>query len=569
MHPNFTTVAEAVAQVHRYFPDNDLTFQDAQGAETRYSYVEVEAATATRAAALQELGLQAGDRVGLVVMEPEDFVLTFLGALRVGVIPVPMYPPMSFGSVDAWSERTGRILAVSGAKLLVASRRVIDALGDRPVPAPVVAADALRVAFGAPVYPEITPSDVAFLQFTSGSTADPKGVIVTHGSLVANSRGIITEGLQLDASRGDRGVSWLPLYHDMGLIGFVIAPICHGVSIVYIPTMRFIKRPSAWLETVHRHRGAATFAPNFAFALATRRVSEEELARWDLSCLRVVGCGAEPIHPDTMRRFEERLAPCGLLPSAIMPAYGMAEATLAISLKPAPERMQTLVVDAEAFQATGEVRADADAALTAEYVACGVPFRGHEVSVADPETGVHLGENQQGELIFRGPSVTAGYWNNPEATAASWRDGWLHTGDLGFVRDGQIYVTGRLKDLIIINGRNVHPQAVEWAAAVEGVRENHVVAFSVPGEPSERLVVVLETKEQDHAPLKAAVAARVQAELGLAVSEVVCLPSGGLTKTSSGKLQRRKTVTRYLAGELHAPAPRRVRPVEAAPPPAK
>jgi fatty-acyl-CoA synthase len=566
MPPAYRTVAEAIARVSHDFPSHDLTFQDAQGVETRYGAVEMERATAQRAAALQALGLRQGDRVALTVQEPEDFVLIFLAAVRVGVIPVPMYPPMTFGNLDGWLERTSRVLAVSGAALLVASSKVLEALADRALPVPTVAAHRLQGDESAVRYPEITPEDTAFLQFTSGSTSDPKGVVVPHAALLANARGIITEGLQLDGAKGDRGVSWLPLYHDMGLIGFVIAPLCYGVSVTYIPTMRFIKRPSCWMETIHRHRGAATFAPNFAFALASKRVSDEELARWDLSCLRVVGCGAEPIHPETLRRFQEVFARAGLSDTAIMPAYGMAEATLAIALKPAPERPQTLVLDAEQFRRTGEVRPPRDGAPPAEVVACGVPFRAHEVAVADPETGARLPEGQEGELIFRGPSVTAGYWDNPKATAAAWRAGWLHTGDLGFLRDGQVYVTGRLKDLIILNGRNIHPQTVEWAAAVEGVREGHVVAFSVPGEPTERLVLAVETKAADHAALAAQVTAAVQQALGLTVSEVLCLPSGGLTKTSSGKLQRRKTQARYLAGELHALPRARTRTAEGAAP---
>ena len=557
MHAPFRSGSQAIAEVGLRYPENDFVFQDLAGAEARYSFVDIERNTAARAAAIQAHGLGKGDRVGLIVIEPEDFVLTFLACLRVGVVPVPLYPPLSFGNLDAYAERTAKVLESSASRLLIASgklQNVLWALVDRvPSLEKLLPVEKLREASGTPTYPAIHPEDLAFLQYTSGSTADPKGVMVTHGSLVANSKGIIEQGLQLDPTRGDKGVSWLPLYHDMGLIGFVIAPICHGIPVVFIPTLRFIKRPSVWLDTIHRHRGTASFAPNFAYALATRRVTEADLANWDLSCLRVLGCGAEPIQAATMRAFTDKFhTHCKLPANAIMPAYGMAEATLAITLKPAPEPMVTFSLDAELFAETGEAKAPRDGYVAVEHVACGVPFAGHEVCVKDSEGNV-LGDLREGEICHRGPSVTPGYFENPEATAASYKDGWLHTGDLGFIRDGQVYVTGRIKDLIIVNGRNVHPQAVEWAAAeVEGIRKGNVVAFSVPGETGEELVVVCETKadETTHDELREQVKRAVLRELSISASDVLFIKPGTLPKTSSGKLQRRKTRSEYMAGEL-------------------
>jgi len=557
----YRTVAEAIARVGQDWPASGYTFQDLEGNETTYSFADVEKLTARRAAALQALGLQKGDRVGLVIIEPEPFVLTFLAAIRIGVVPVPMYPPLSFGNLDAYVDRTARILESAGAKLLVTSARLsnvlwslVDHVGSLRR---VAAAETLGESDAAPEYPEIDPADLCFLQYTSGSTADPKGVMVTHASLVANSNAIIREGLHLSPLRGDKGVSWLPLYHDMGLIGFVIAPMMFGVGSVFIPTMRFIKRPSVWLDTIHRHRGTASFAPNFAFALAVRRIRESDLAEWDLSCLRVLGCGAEPIQAETMRKFTDLFSTrCGMPTNAITPAYGMAEATLAISLKREGETFSTLSIDAETFSETGRVEAPREGRLVAEHVACGAAFEGHEVAILD-EQGNPMPDGIEGEICHRGPSVTPGYYANPAATALSWRNGWLRTGDLGFVVDGQIYVTGRIKDLIIVNGRNVHPQAVEWAVSeVDGVRRGNVVAFSVPGEMGEELVVLLETKEQDHARLAADVRSAVQREHGLATHEVVCVKPGMVPKTSSGKLQRRKTRELYLAGQLGHPSTR-------------
>ena len=383
----FSTVAQAIAEVGALFPHHGFVFQDLRGEETSYDFPDLERETARRAGALQALGVTKGDRIGLVVIEPEDFVLTFLASLRIGVVPVPLYPPMSFGNLDAYAERTGRVLANAGARLLVASERLQNVLWSLVDTVPslerLVLVEGLVQGDTTPDYPEIEPEDLAFLQYTSGSTADPKGVMVTHGSLVANSKGIICEGLQLDPHKGDKGISWLPLYHDMGLIGFVIAPICHGVPVVFIPTLRFIKRPSVWLDTVHRHRGTASFAPNFAYALATRRVKPSDLERWDLSCLKVLGCGAEPIQPATMRAFVDLYGEhCDLPRNSIMPAYGMAEATLAITLKPAPDTMHTLVIDADHFAEHGQAiePTDADGAVV-EHVACGYAFDGHEVAI--------------------------------------------------------------------------------------------------------------------------------------------------------------------------------------------
>ncbi|MEZ4316638.1 MAG: fatty acyl-AMP ligase [Myxococcota bacterium] len=555
MLPKFTTVAEAIANVGKYFPDNDFVFQDLAGDETSYPFTRIETETAARGKALQDLGLRKGDRVGLVVIEPEDFVLNFLACLRTGIVPVPLYPPLSFGALDAYVDRTSRVLADAGARVVLVSSKLANILWSLVDTVPslekLVKVETLRGGTGTPKYPVIEPDDLAFLQYTSGSTADPKGVMVTHASLVANAHGIVNEGLLL-SPEVDKGVSWLPLYHDMGLIGFVIAPICHAIPVVFIPTLRFIKRPNVWMETIHRHRGTTSFGPNFAYALAARKARPSDLEKWDLSCLRVLGCGAEPIQADTMREFTTLFVEqCALPSNAILPAYGMAEATLAISLKTATEHFKTVVCDAETFQEAGTVAAPREDRPALEHVGCGVPFQGHEVVIMD-DAGHVLGTEREGEICVRGPSVTPGYYNNPTATANAYRDGWLHTGDLGFLHEGQVFITGRLKDLIIVNGRNVHPQAVEWAAAeVDGVRKGNVVAFSRPGALGEELVVVCETMGvDDKDALARAVKLQIQRDLSIATSDVVFLERGSLPKTSSGKLQRRKTRQQYLDGDL-------------------
>lgn len=558
--PRHPTFAHAIANAAITQPEKGFTFQDLEGKETLFTYPRMAEETAARAAAMQAMGMQKGDRIGLIILEPEDFVLTFLAAIRIGVVPVPLYPPLSFGSLDAYAERTARVLRLSEARLLIASSKLQNVLWSLVDAVPtlerLVRAEELNGG-GAwvgrePIYPELKSEDLCFLQYTSGSTADPKGVMVTHASLLANCEAIIEHAMFI-TPENDVAVSWLPLYHDMGLIGFVFAPLCYAIPGVIIPTVRFIKRPSVWMETMHKHRGTVSFGPNFAYALAAKKARPDELARWDLSCIKILGCGAEPIHADTMREFTDLFATnCKMSRSAIMPAYGMAEATLAISLKISTETMQFETVDVDHFAQTGEARPPAAGAgaVSYDHVSCGVAFPGHEVAVFS-ESGERLPDGREGELCVKGPSVTPGYYKNPEATAATFRNGWLHTGDLGYVRNGQVFVTGRIKDLIILNGRNIHPQTVEWAAAsVDGVRKGNVVAFSRPGASSEELVVVVETKAEDLSRLIHEVQTAVRKEISVAPVDVVCLPPGGLPKTSSGKLQRRKTRELYLRKEL-------------------
>ncbi|TVQ93844.1 MAG: fatty acyl-AMP ligase [Deltaproteobacteria bacterium] len=551
----FPTLAHAVAEIGEQYPELGYTFQDTKGEETFYTFPQMAEQTARRAAALQALGLKKGDRAGLIIVEPEDFVLTFFAMFRLGVVPVPLYPPLSLGNLDAYAARTAHVLTSADAKVLVASASLQNILWSQvdkvPSLSKLVKAEDLAKGGANPDLPQITPDDIAFLQYTSGSTSDPKGVMVTHRCLVANCEGIIEHGLQLHPDRGDKGISWLPLYHDMGLIGFVISPILYGIPVVFIPTLRFIKRPTCWLETIHKHRGTASFAPNFAYALVARKAKPADLERWDLSCVKAFGCGAEPIHPETMRQFNKIFGEhCDLSPTALLPAYGMAEATLAISLKPVESVMVTRQVNAEEFQENGVVLDPDPGQPIEEHVACGVAFPGHEIGIF-ADDGERLPDGLQGEIAVRGPSVTPGYFRNPDATQKTFRDGWLFTGDLGYTLDGQVYVTGRVKDLIILNGRNIHPQAVEWAASnVDGVRKGNVVAFSRPGEHSEELVIALETRETDTDRLIADVRKAVQREMSLSLAEVICLAPGTLPKTSSGKLQRAKTRSQYLRGTV-------------------
>ena len=562
------TVADALRDAAaRRGAHNAYTFCDPRDEDKPFTYAGVLDAARARAAALHKLGLRKGDRVAMVVPGAEDFVLNFLGAVLGGLVPVPMYPPIALGKVESYVKNVEHIVSSSGAKVLLITKQVRPILGaglDMGVVEKLALVEDLDLT--APregTEPEVSPDDLCFLQYTSGSTSAPKGVMVTHGNLVANCYAIMVDGLASDKDT-DRGVSWLPLYHDMGLIGFVIAPMFATVPVSFLPTMEFVKRPAYWLEMLHKHKATITFAPNFAYALAARRAKDAEIASWDLSRVRVLGCGAEPIQPSTLRGFVERLAKCGISADALLPCYGMAEATLAISFaRTTGGALAVDTIDAGALRegaakrwvegttVEGDVR-------PVEVVNCGAALPRHEVRVVDAE-GNALPERAVGELCIRGPSVTIGYYGRPEATAEAFRGEWLHSGDLGYLADGAVFVCGRVKDMIIINGRNYYPQDIEWLVQeLEGGRKGAVVAFAcqTEGASSEQLVIVAEWAGKDR-PADAVIAATekrindaVVTEIGLNPWKVILIPAGTIPKTSSGKLQRRKTKEQFEGGSL-------------------
>ncbi|BFO22368.1 hypothetical protein SHKM778_87560 [Streptomyces sp. KM77-8] len=419
-------------------PDSGFTFIQEDGREHFVSWSELSREALRRGRRLLRSGLRKGERIALIVPEAQEFVLTFLGAVSVGVVPVPMYPPMGFSKIETYVEDAAGILRAAGARALLMPRILVDVL------APLVrAVEGLRavvseeffaepLAGSAPRPEAILPEDVMFLQFTSGSTAAPKGVRVTHAGVLANCAAIIS-ALRLKHGQ-DRGVSWLPMYHDMGLVGFVLAPLIARCPVSFLPTLRFALSPGLWLETVSRHRATVTFAPNFGLALAVKHASAEELKRLDLSCLRVVGCGAEPNHPETLRTFAAHFAAAGLRPGAVVPCYGMAEATLAISFSEIGVPLAPDVIQREPYHASGLARPASEAEVPTSQVAsqvafvpCGRPIAGHRILIVDDE-GNPLPERHIGEVVFQGPSVAAGYHGEAEETRRSFTADGLRTG---------------------------------------------------------------------------------------------------------------------------------------------
>jgi fatty-acyl-CoA synthase len=555
------TLIDALDECHLAGDARGYTFVDADGTAVTLGFRTLVDEARQRGRQLAALGLRKGDRVALIIPDAQEFVLTFLGAVTAGVVPVPLYPPLSLGRLDAYLGGLVRTLNAAAIDLVVATAQVQKILWSVmprvPSARDLVTVEALAQGpESREPAPDIAPSDPVFLQFTSGSTAAPKGVVVTHASLCANACAIMGPGLEADPTR-DKAVSWLPLYHDMGLIGFVLAPLMIGMPSVFMPTVAFVKRPTLWMDVVHDHRGTITFAPNFAFARLTKRVGDADLARWDLSCLRVVGCGAEPIHAGTMRAFLERFAPARLSPNAMLPCYGMAEATLAMSFVPLDSPLRVDAIDPDACYAQKRALPAPTSSGALELVSCGRAFPGHELAIFDDEDR-QLGQREIGEIRLRGPSVAAGYFRNAEVTRRVFGgpddDGWLRTGDLGYLAEGHLYISGRKKDILIVHGRNYYPQGIEWLVEeVPGVRKGNVVAFSIPGATSEEVVIVAETQEADavrRGEIAAAIKRHVNEAMALAVGDVTLVGVGELPKTTSGKLQRAQTREHYLAGTL-------------------
>jgi 1-acyl-sn-glycerol-3-phosphate acyltransferase len=532
------------------------------GSEEPITYAGLRQAAGRVAAALRRRGLRPQGKVAIMLPTSRGYFAAFMGALLAGGVPVPLYPPFRLDRIAEYIQREAKILENAEAEILVTfarAARVAELVRDRvPAVGQVLDVDeALADAsLDTPVAADLRGDDTALLQYTSGSTGDPKGVELTHANVLANIRAAAA-GCALGP--GDVSVSWLPLYHDMGLVGGWLMNLVFGTPTVILSPVTFLSRPERWLQAFSTYRGSIACAPNFAFDLIVKRVKAEQLAGLDLSRVRALLNGSEPILPATLERFVAHLAPAGLRREALFCAYGLAENMVAVTFPPPGRGPWIDAIERVAFEQHGDARpaaADAPVGEVLHFVGCGAAVPGHEVRIAD-ERGEPLPDRKQGRILFRGPSAFKGYYRNPEATArVKLPGGWVDSGDLGYTVNGELFISGRVKDLIIKGGRNYYPHELEAAAgAVPGVRQGCVAAFAVRDEAAgtESIVVVAETKEERpdaRAALQQRITEAIAAAVGIPPDRVVLTGPGAVPKTSSGKIRRTDTRRLFLAGEL-------------------
>jgi fatty-acyl-CoA synthase len=532
--------------------------RESDGLERTVTYGALWNEAAAVAGGLRAEGVGRGDPVGLMLPTGNDFLRTFQGILIAGAIPVPIYPPARLDQLDEYAGRQSAILADAGVRVLVTTFEA------KPVAAVlrskvrslrrVATADELAQRGQPSATPEGSGSDPAFIQYTSGSTGQPKGVLLTHDNLLANIRAI---AFGLQALPTDVGASWLPLYHDMGLIGSWLFCLHQGLPLALQSPLSFLARPERWLWSIHERRATLSAAPNFAYELCVRKIQDSAIEGLDLSSWRCALNGAEPVSPDTVERFVARFSRYGFRREAMMPVYGLAESSVALCFPAAGRGPKLDRIERERFEREGRAvpAAEGDAGAL-RILSVGVPLPEHEVLIVD-HSGKEVDERTLGRLVFRGPSMTSGYFRKPEATAAIRAPGgFLDSGDLAYRADGEHYIAGRSKDLIIKAGRNLVPQEIEEAAAhVSGVRRGCVVAFGVTTEEqgTERLIVAAETRVRDHArreTIAAEITRLVADAIGTPPDTVALVPPGAVPKTSSGKVRRGATRDLYLAGTL-------------------
>ena len=498
-----------------------------------------------------------GDRVALMLPTGLDFFVAFFGILYAGAIPVPIYPPLRLSQLEEHLRRQIGILRNAGTSVLVTVPEGMRLAGllraqlDDLVSVDTVAL--LQSGSPVPLPPTGDANAIALIQYTSGSTGNPKGVMLSHGNLLANIRAM---GEVMGASSDDVLVSWLPLYHDMGLIGAWLGSLYFGAPLYAMPPVSFLVRPETWLWAMHRYRATISAAPNFAFELCLNQIPEENLTGLDLSSLRLVGDGAEPVSPQTVRRFRERFGRYGFPSNALAPVYGLAECAVGLAFPPTGREPVIDRIDRERLGRDGAaVPAKADDPRPLELVACGQPLPGHEIRIVD-EAGRELGDRREGRLEFRGPSATRGYFRDETKTRELFHNGWLDSGDRAYIAGGDVFVTGRVKDIIIRAGRHLYPQEVEEAVAkLDGVIKGGVAVFSVadPRTGTERVVVLAETLEDD--PARRSALQKTAQELvtdvaGTPADEIVLAPPQTVPKTSSGKIRRSSARDIYLSGRI-------------------
>ncbi len=557
---DFSSLADALDRAAR--TTAGMNFYSGRGQLTEaLGYIRLSEESTVLARRLLSAGLERGDRVALIAETDGDFARAFFACQVAGLVPAPLPLPVALGGREIYMAHIRRMVESVGAAAAIApvsfEAWVAEACQGLPLRYCGTVAGLVRYE---PVPGELTRAkadDLAYLQFSSGSTRFPHAVAVTHRAVLANIHAIARYGLKIGPE--DRCASWLPFYHDMGLVGFLLTPLCCAISVDYLATREFARRPLTWLQLIATNGGTLSYSPSFGYELCARRVENGVPEGLDLSRWRVAGIGGDMVRPDPLHRFSAAFASCGFSEKAFVPSYGMAEAALALSFAPLQRGLVTDTLDTDRLERKHwAVRSTKATQRSREFPRCGPILPGHEVQIRD-EAGAAMPEYGIGLIHVRGPSLMKEYYGHPEETAkALMPDGWLNTGDLGYLVRGEIVITGRAKDLIIINGRNIRPQDLEWTAEgeIESLRSGDVAAFAVDDGVGEQVVVLVECRQNDAASQRSladAVAGVLRVRHGVD-ARVVPVPPRSLPQTSSGKLSRAKAKSLYLAetfGPLH------------------
>jgi acyl carrier protein len=509
------------------------------------------------AAGLQAQGVQAGETVAIMLPTGKEYFYSFFAVLMTGAIPVPIYPPARRSQLEEHLHRHNGILNNCNASVLITvpEAKVIAQLLKSQVESlrNILTVTNLASYPGNFIRPAIGPYDIAFIQYTSGSTGNPKGVVLSHANLLANIR---TMGEAIEADSSDVFISWLPLYHDMGLIGAWLGSMYFALTLIVMSPLTFLTRPQRWLWAIHQYRGTISASPNFGYELVLKRVNESDIKNLDLSSWRCAFNGAEPVSPNTIYRFVERFRKSGFKAEAMMSVYGLAESSVGLAFPPLRNEARIDCINRKLFTHTRQARPADEADENALcFVTCGQPLPGHQIRIVDEE-GNEAPERQEGFLQFRGPSATSGYYRNPDATKELFKNDWLNSGDLAYSAEGYIFVTGRSKDVIIRAGRNIYPQEVEEVVGnIDGIRKGCVVTFGTiePRTGTERLVLIAESRQQDETikqDLQKKIISIANDLIGLPPDEVIIAPPHTVLKTSSGKIRRSACRELYEKGQL-------------------
>ena len=551
------TLVEVLREQADYDPGRIHVHLLEEGSGQGVTCGQIYEASLSVAAGLAERGLRRNDSVAILLPTGPDFFHAFFGVMLAGGIPVPIYPPERLDRIEEYTRRQLLILRNAKARFLISFQRMESLSRIMRVSLPrlvdVLTVDDLRRTRGR--LPAVEPAEAAMIQYTSGSTGNPKGVLLTHANLLANIRGV---GQALRVRPDDAVVSWLPLASDMGLVGCWMFSLYYGTPLTLLSPLEFLERPESWLWAIHDSRGTLSAAPNFAYELATRRIPMWTLEGIDLSCWRAAVNAGEPVLPDTVARFTERFRPFGFRPESVMPAYGLAEASVAFAISPPGRGPRLDAVRRDRFEKDGVAEPAAPGEDAVRFYSVGSPLAGHEARIANAQ-GMEVGERVQGRLLFKGPSRSAGYFRNPKATRqVLTEDGWMDTGDLAYRVGDDLFITGREKDLILREGRAVSPLDLEAAVAgVPGVERDGVAALGIrdPESGTERLVVVVETAaewEQDRTRVRQRAAEVAGDVLGFAPDSIVLVPPRSLPKTANNKLRRMQARQLLAAGKLDA-----------------